>query len=209
MKPKDQTYGSRFLYAEDLLIGGEFKTVHLTISEFHPAGSLRSADKRLIDKNSIGFDGKSKLLVLCKTNEGVIHYTTGEPPGMKWIGHKVTLQPRVVEAFGDQVVALRIIPPPGTKVRKSILQRIGTKAEWTGNAQKAVPQPRKEETEAGRLSQRIADVDGTDPDRVEDMKFAIESAREQGHITETEEWGLIDQLNTRVSAVNQPDEIPY
>lgn len=201
-KEKDKYCPQRFLYAEDLLIGGEFKTVNLTISEFHPAGTLKSADKRSIDKNSIGFEGKSKLLVLCKTNEGVIHYTTGEPPGAKWIGHKVTLQPRVVEAFGDQVVALRIIPPHGTKVRKSILQRLGTKAEWTngnGNGRaKSAPVPdRKPDTKFDDLAQRIADAD-TESAR-EDCKFAIEEAREHEQIDAGQEAELIQQLNGRAA----------
>lgn len=131
---KEQTYGGRFLYAEDLLVGGEFRTVELTISEYHEPGTLRSADERLIDKAAIGFEGKQKLLVLCKTNASVIHFATGEPAGPKWIGHKITLQPRMVEAFGDNVVALRVMPPPGCVIRKSILKRLGTKAVWKQGA---------------------------------------------------------------------------
>lgn len=200
MKGKEN-FGSRFLYAEDLLVGGEFKTVNLTISEFHPAGTLRAADKRVIDKNSIGFEGKSKLLVLCKTNEGVIHYTTGEPPGPKWIGHKVTLQPRVVEAFGDDVVALRIIPPAGTKVRKSILQRLGKKAEWSGNGHKPEPaRQSKPETERDRILARIADIETED--QAEDIKFAIEDAREREHITAEEESECVAALNDRIHALS-------
>lgn len=128
---KEQTYGSRFLYAEDLLVGGEFRTVELTISEYHEPGTLKSADGRLIDKPTIGFEGKSKLLVLCKTNASVIHFATGEPAGPKWIGHKITLQPRLVEAFGEDVVALRVMPPQGCTIRKSIVKRLGKRAVWS------------------------------------------------------------------------------
>lgn len=127
---KDDNYGSAYLYAEDLLFGGEFRTVQVTIERVIPAGELRAASGKVIDKPSLKFMGKEKILVLCKTNNSMIHFCTGELPE-NWAGKTITLQPRIVEAFGDSVVAIRVIPPPGVKVRRSVLKRLGEKAVWT------------------------------------------------------------------------------
>lgn len=127
---KSESYGSSYLYAEDLLIGQQYRTAEVEVEAFIAANTLKSADGRLIDKPTLKFKGKEKLLVLCKTNQSVIHFVTGEPPGEKWVGKKLTLQPRVVDAFGDQAVAIRIIPPKGCMVRKNVLKRLGKPAEW-------------------------------------------------------------------------------
>lgn len=132
MSQKTDSYGSRFLYSEDLLFKQEYKTVQVTIAEVIPPGELEAADGRQIGKWSLRFEGKDKLLVLCKTNVGLIHHILGNPPGADWVGEKLTLQVRLVEAFGDQVAAIRVMPPNGCKVRKSLLDRLGKKAEWQG-----------------------------------------------------------------------------
>lgn len=131
---KSDSFGSQFLYAEDLLINQQYRTVEVEIEQFIPANTIRSADKRLIDKPTLKFKGKDKMLVLCKTSESVLKFVTGEQPGDSWVGKKITLQVRVVDAFGDEVVAIRVIPPKGTKVRKNVLNRLGRIAEWTGPA---------------------------------------------------------------------------
>lgn len=126
-KSKDN-FGSRFLYAEDLLIGGEFKTVQVVIEKYYPANTLESADRKKIDKPSLGFKDKAKLLVLCKTNSSLIHFVTGEDDPAKWVGKTITLQPRVVDAFGEKVVALRVMPTNGVMIRKGLMKRLGEKA---------------------------------------------------------------------------------
>lgn len=128
---KSESFGKNFLYAEDLLIGQQYRTAEVEIEEYIERNTLKSADGRNIDKPTLKFKGKEKLLVLCKTNEKIIHFITGEPAGQKWIGTKVTLQPRFVQAFGDTVVALRIIPPKGCMVRKKVLEQLGKPATWT------------------------------------------------------------------------------
>lgn len=127
----EQSYGAQYLYAEDLLIGQQYRSVEIEVEQYIPPNTLKSADGRLIDKPTLKFKGKEKLLVLCKTNQSVIHFVTGEPPGEKWAGKKLTIQPRMVEAFGDQVVAIRVIPPKGCMVRKNVLKRLGKPAEWS------------------------------------------------------------------------------
>lgn len=130
MSKDSKEYGDAYLYAEDLLHGGEFRTVQVVIEEVIPAGTLRAANGKVIDKPTLKLSNKKKLLVLCKTNCSMIHFCTGELPD-KWPGHTITLQPRIVEAFGDSVVAIRVIPPAGVKVRRSVLKRLGEKAVWT------------------------------------------------------------------------------
>lgn len=128
-----ENYGSRFLYAEDLLVDGEFRTAKVTIDKFHSGGTLQAADGKLVDKPAISFAGRDKILVLCKTNASILHFVTGQQPGDKWVGHQITLQVRIVEAFGELVPAIRVIPPAGCPIRKQLIKRLGTKAEWKSN----------------------------------------------------------------------------
>lgn len=132
MSGTDKPYGSAYLYSEDLLSNREYRMVDAEISKVAPPGTLKTADKKLIDKWTIFFKGMEKALVLCKTNASIIHFVTGEEPGDDWIGHTVTLQVRMVESFGEMVPAIRVIPPDGVMVRKNVRKRLGTKAVWKG-----------------------------------------------------------------------------
>ena len=125
-------FGSRFLYAEDLLQGGEFRKATVEISEVHERGTLTAANKTRIDKLTIGFKGREKLLVLCKTNERVIHIVTGEVPGPGWIGKQITLGARIVDAFGSESLAVRVLPPVGTVLTVSLNKRLGREAVFKG-----------------------------------------------------------------------------
>lgn len=129
MSEKKQDFGSKYLYAEDLLSGGEYRTATVTIAEVIPAGTLTAANGQQIDKPTLRFEGKDKMLVLCKTNQSMVSLSCGEQLE-KAVGKQITLQPREVEAFGEQVLALRIIPPAGVKIRKHLAKRLGTKAVW-------------------------------------------------------------------------------
>ncbi len=130
-----ENFGAQYLYSEDLLIGQQYRTAEVEVEKYIPANTLKSADGRNIDKPTLKFKGKEKMLVLCKTNQSVIHFITGDPPGEKWVGKKLKIQPRVVDAFGEQVVAIRVIPPKGCKVRKNVLKRLGTEAVWSAPTQ--------------------------------------------------------------------------
>jgi len=131
MSQKTESYGTAYLYSEDFLTGGEYKTVTVEIEHVHPPGSLKAADKKPIDKWTLGFKGKDKMLVLCKTNCTVIHCINGNPPGNAWIGQTLTLQVRIVESFGDMTTAIRVMPPNGCMVRPKVIKRLGQKAVWT------------------------------------------------------------------------------
>lgn len=121
-------YGGGFLYAEDLIRGGQFQDVTVTIAEYVEPGTEKAGNGDVITKPIIGFEKAQKRLVLCKTNVSVLKYVTGEQPGPEWIGKTITLQARYVKAFGEEVAAIRIVPPVGTKLRKKLIERLGRKA---------------------------------------------------------------------------------
>ncbi len=129
-RPNKQEYGTGFLYAEDLLKNQQFQTVTVQIAQVIEPNKITAANGKIVNKYCLKFVGKEKILALCKTNASMIHFTTGDPPGESWVGKSITLQVRNVEAFGETVLAIRVIPPSGTRVRKTILERLGTKAEF-------------------------------------------------------------------------------
>jgi len=131
MSQKTESYGTAYLYSEDFLTAGEYKTCSLEIEKVHPPGTIKTAEKKFIDKWTLGFKGKDKMLVLCKTNCTIIHCINGNPPSDAWIGQRITLQVRIVESFGDMVTAIRVMPPTGCMVRKNVIKRLGQKAVWT------------------------------------------------------------------------------
>jgi len=73
-----ESYGSAYLYSEDLLTEGKFRKVDVTIEAIHEAGTLTKAGGGKIDKPAISFVGAKKMLVLCKCNQSLMKYATGE-----------------------------------------------------------------------------------------------------------------------------------
>jgi hypothetical protein len=128
-------YGSRFLYAEDLLHGGEFKRVRVEIAAYHAEGTMKAATGKTIDKPVIRFKDRDKMLVLCKSNRSMITTVTGEQPGPNWIGKVVNLEVREVPAFGEQVLAIRVMPTNGTVIRKRLKEMLGVKAVFKKEGQ--------------------------------------------------------------------------
>ncbi len=125
-----QDYGPQYLYAENLIAKGKYVTATVTISEVIPPDTLTTANKKKVDKWSLKFEGKEKILVLCKTNFGILHYVCGGGPE-DWVGKRITLAVREVEAFGDQVAAIRVMPV-GVKLRRGLLKRLGTEPKAIG-----------------------------------------------------------------------------
>lgn len=124
---KKQDYGQEFLYAENLLAKGAYQTVKVKIAEVIEPNKMRRADGKLIEKYVLKFEGKKKMLVLCKTNERVLHFVCGGQPD-EWPGKEITLSVRDVDSFGDIVPAIRVMPV-GVKIRKDLLKRLGTPAQ--------------------------------------------------------------------------------
>ncbi len=71
----------------------------------------------------------------------MIPFVTGEQL-TESVGHRITLQPRIVDAFGEKVVAIRIMPGKDQPVRKAVAARLGTKAVFT-----SVPPPTEKPAE--------------------------------------------------------------
>ena len=118
----------QFLYAEDLIAKGNFQTVKVRVAEVLAPGTLQTADKKLIDKTTLRFEGKDKALILCKTNEQVMRYVTGQGDPEGWVGKEITLEVRSISAFGGQNIAIRVMPHEGMMIRKAIVERLGQKA---------------------------------------------------------------------------------
>lgn len=127
-----QSQDRRFLYAEDLLRDGKYISPVVEIKEVIRPGSLKGGDGRAIDKWTVAFKGAEKKLILCTTNCSIIHFVVGDEPGEKWIGKSIKIQARIVEAFGEDTVAIRVVPPIGTTLRKSLIKRLGRPAVFGG-----------------------------------------------------------------------------
>ncbi len=126
-------YGSAYLYAEDLIRDGNYIDATVTIESVIPPNTIKAANGKMIGHDTLKFVGKDKLLVLCaKVNQRILAIATGESQAEKWPGHKITLQVRIVDSFGEKVPAIRILPPQGAMIRKSLRERLGTKASLKG-----------------------------------------------------------------------------
>jgi hypothetical protein len=122
-------YGSAYLYAEDLIRDGNYIDATVHIESVIPPNTIKAANGKMIGHDTLKFVGKDKLLVLCaKVNQRILAIATGESQAEKWPGHKITLQVRIVDSFGEKVPAIRILPPQGAMIRKSLRERLGTKA---------------------------------------------------------------------------------
>ncbi len=117
-----------------MLVEGQFKAFTLTIDEFFPACSLTGSDKKLIDKPVISFKETKKRMVLNSTSCEVLHLISGTSDGMKTPGTKVIVEARLVQAFGDICLGLRLMPYPSTLIRKGLRKHLGTKAVWEGQS---------------------------------------------------------------------------
>lgn len=100
----DEIDPKRWLRAETL----QDKPRTLKISELY---------QEVLDEGSddwetiISFEGKTRELVLNATNKRLLKAMFGKKP-QEWVGHNVTLQPEMVDAFGERVEAVRVAGSP-------------------------------------------------------------------------------------------------
>lgn len=120
-------YGSRFLYSEDLIIGGEYAKPTLEISEVYERNTIPSVKNEgsFIDQRVISFKGKSKLLGINHNMERVLQAVTGEPFGKGWIGKKVRLEVREIIHKGKPSPAIRVMPIVGQLLRPNLIISLG------------------------------------------------------------------------------------
>lgn len=128
--------GSDFMKSSDMLVNGQFKAFTLTIDEFFPAGTLKSADKKPIKNPVISFKEAKKRMILNATSQEVLHLVSGTSDGTKTPGTKVIVEARVIDAFGDISLGLRLMPNPSTLIRKGLRKHLGQKAVWQGEMPK-------------------------------------------------------------------------
>lgn len=130
-------YGSRFLYAEDLLHNGEFKTVQVTIAEVFPPNTFQTDTKKKQDSKPITdwalrFEGKTKMLCIRSTNIRMLQLNIGSSNIFDAVGKKIKLQVRIVRSpQGGETLGIRILPTPKMTVPSRLLKQMGTEAIWS------------------------------------------------------------------------------
>ncbi len=92
------TYSEQFEgdYLESFHLPGP---VTVTIEKIDAKNTVKSKSKKLIDKPILWFVGKTRGLVLNKTNGREIARMHGNDM-MAWIGQKITILPTTCDAFG-------------------------------------------------------------------------------------------------------------
>lgn len=145
--------GKEYMKPLDLLVDGEFKTFKLVVAEYFPSNTFTGADKKQIKEPCIGFTTAKKKMILNSTNQEVLHLVTGQSNGYKTVGHEVRVEARVVSFGSEAILGLRIMPTPGTLMRKGLKKHLGAPAKWQGPATDNLKQAGKEsnaQTEAGK-----------------------------------------------------------
>lgn len=99
----DLLYPSKYVKGAEL--GG--KDVTVTIESIEPRHELQRTDKSKDYKPILNFKEAEKAMVLNKTNAQTIAAMYG-PEAMEWIGKRITLYCKKVEAFGKMHDAIRI-----------------------------------------------------------------------------------------------------
>jgi hypothetical protein len=106
--------GPEYLRAEDLVSGGVWCEKTLTVKTVHAPNTIKTQDKKLIEKPVIEFDETPKRLVLGTTNGRLLKYATGATVASELIGKRLTIYPAIGNWFGQSnVTTMRIRIPDG------------------------------------------------------------------------------------------------
>jgi hypothetical protein len=73
-------------------------------------------------------------MILNSTSQEVLHLVSGTADGTKTPGTRVTVEARVVSAFGETCLGLRLMPFPNMLMRKGLRKHLGAKAVWEGQS---------------------------------------------------------------------------
>lgn len=161
----DQLFPNRFVKA-GLLQG---KTATLTIAQvkLEEMPDEKGKDGKRV-KGVVSFRERELELVLNKTNGECLKGMFGRRTGA-WEGKRITIYPKIVEAFGEEVLAIRIMGSPdiaqdmefsaklGTKTRTFKMKKTGTKAKAA-----PVPEPELEEEDIDQETGEVLAEPGTD-----------------------------------------------
>lgn len=144
----EERYEGAFLDALDLPEG---KLVPVTIEHIAEPFAEKDSAGKAIKSAILSFKGKTKRLVLNKTNFKNLKAMFGRNPA-DWIGKTISIQRRYLDAahgFGqNNTLAIRIIPPPGTPILKSAANFMGSATPYT-DGRKRQPEPPPDEAPAG------------------------------------------------------------
>jgi hypothetical protein len=141
----DELFPNRFIKA-GLLKG---RPVTLTIAgveiESMPDKKGKNGEKK---KGILSFRERELQLVLNKTNGECLRGMFGRKTGA-WVGKRVTLYPKMVDAFGSQELAIRILGSPDLKEDLRIELNLGQKRSGaimkkTGTKSAPAPAPEPE-----------------------------------------------------------------
>ena len=125
-----------YLRGEDLQRDGKWAEFTLEVAEVLEPGTVRAADKTLIDKPIIAFVGAEKRFVLGTTNQRLIACQLGNKP-TQWVGRKLTLYPATGNWFGvKDAITIRVRIPEGVPRPFIAAKNIGT--DITGKPVKGI-----------------------------------------------------------------------
>jgi len=118
-----------FIYADNLVKDGCWVSPTVTIEKVIPENTIRAANKRLVEKPTMKFKESDKMLVLNTTNESLLRLQFGSSDYTKWVGKKVTIEPRrIAEAFGEtDVPVIRVALPEDIPVPFRLRRHMGKK----------------------------------------------------------------------------------
>ena len=124
----EERYEGNFLEAIDLPEG---VLVPVVIESVAQPDTETDAGGKLIKKAIVTFKGKSKRMVLNKTNYRMLKTLLGADIA-KWTGQTVSIMRRYLDAqraFGvHNEMCVRVIPAPGTPIPKSARDYLGSRS---------------------------------------------------------------------------------
>lgn len=103
----NSAFPSKFLKASDL----QDQTVTVKIADV----KIEQVGQNQDTKPVAYFDGKTKGLVLNKTNSRKIASIAGSPETEDWIGVEIAIYPTETEFGGESVECIRVKAPKGTR----------------------------------------------------------------------------------------------
>lgn len=143
MTKMEEMYEGNFLDALDLPEGA---LVPVEVEAIADPGSEKDAAGKTIKNAIVSFKGKSKRLILNRTNYKNLKAMFGRRPN-DWIGKQIKIQRRYLDAahaFGVQnTMCIRIVPPVGTPILKSAAQYMGSPTPYGQDGKPAQPREQK------------------------------------------------------------------
>ncbi len=112
--PVGRLFDTRFLSSIDLPQDKPVKVIIESVTREEVRSDGKGPNKPVI---ALHFKGKSKMMVVNKTNAGLIRKALGSPDIADWIGKEITIHATTCNAFGDpNTPCIRVIAPKRYRV---------------------------------------------------------------------------------------------